>query len=84
MKPRRTEHQREIMGVILKAAGEGRFLTQNELPSLLSYAGDVTYGAIRASIRFLEEQGMLQRVKEGRHRKLVPTERGYDWFRPAR
>src|SRR5690606_31611832 len=54
MKPRRTEHQREIMGVILKAAGEGRFLTQNELPSLLSYAGDVTYGAIRASIRFLE------------------------------
>lgn len=84
MKPKRTAHQREIMGLILKAAGEGKFLTQNELPALLSYSSDVTYGAIRASIRFLEGQGMLDRVKEGRYRKLVPTERGYDWFRPAR
>lgn len=84
MKPKRTEHQREIMGLVLKAAGQGTFLTQTEIYPLLSYAGSVTYGAVRVSIRFLEEQGMLERVKKGRDRELVPTERGYDWFRPAR
>jgi predicted transcriptional regulator of viral defense system len=84
VKPRRTEHQREIMGLVLKAANEGTFITQKELAEKLSYASEVTYGAIRISIRFLEEQGMLKRVKDGIHRRLVPLERGYDWFRPAR
>jgi predicted transcriptional regulator len=84
MRPKRTPHQREIMGVILKAAGEGRFLKQNEMPALLTYGADVTFGAIRASIRALEDQGMLVRVKDGCYRKLVPTERGFDWFRAAR
>lgn len=84
MRPRRTDHQREIMGVILKHAGEGVFLTQKELFPLLSYAGSVTYGAMRVSLRFLEQQGMLKREKDGVNRRLIPTERGYDWFRPAR
>lgn len=84
MKPRRTDHQKEIMGLVLKAAGEGAFILQKDLPGLLSYAGSVTYGAIRVSVRFLEEQGMLVREPVGRDRKLVPTMKGYDWFRPAR
>ncbi len=72
------------MGLVLQAAGQGKFLTQNEIYPLLSYSADVTYDAVRVSIRFLEEQGMLIRQKRGRYRDLVPTERGYDWFRPAR
>lgn len=83
-RPRRTDHQREIMGLVIRAANEGRFLTQKELFPLLSYSSDVTYDAMRVSIRFLEQQGMLMRVKDGQHRRLVPTDRGYDWFRPAR
>jgi hypothetical protein len=72
------------MGLVLKAANEGTFLAQNQLFPLLSYAAEVTFGAVRVSIRCLEEQGMLERVKTGRLRLLVPTQRGYDWFRPAR
>lgn len=83
MKPRRTDHQKEIMGVVLKHANMGQFVQQHELMGLLSYAGDVTYGAIRVSVRLLEEQGMLERVKVGRKKNLVPTQRGYDWFKPA-
>lgn len=83
-KPRRTSHQREIMGIILREAGQGRFLTQTELYPMLSYAAEVTFGALRVSVRFLEEQGMLERKQQGRNRVLVPTLKGYDWFRPAR
>jgi repressor of nif and glnA expression len=71
------------MGLIIKAANEGRFLTQNEIYPLLSYANEVTFGAVRFSIRLLEEQGLLKRVPQGFRRALVPTERGYDWFRPT-
>ncbi|NKX37355.1 hypothetical protein HGG70_05325, partial [Rhodobacteraceae bacterium R_SAG4] len=46
MKPKRTKHQREIMGLVLQAAGQGKFLTQNEIYPLLSYAADVTYDAV--------------------------------------
>lgn len=83
-RPRRTDHQREIMGFIIRAANEGRLLTQKELFPMLSYSSDVTYDAMRVSIRFLEQQGMLVRVKDGQNRRLVPTDRGYDWFRQAR
>lgn len=82
-RPKRTEHQKEIMGLVIKAANNGRFLTQDEIYPMLSYASEVTFGAVRFSIRLLEEQGLLMRVKTGRKRELVPTERGYDWFRPA-
>lgn len=73
------------MGLVIKAANEGKFLLQSELHPLLSYAAEVTKGAVRKSLEALEEQGMLVREKApGNHRELVPTEKGYDWFRPAR
>lgn len=80
-KPRRTEKQREIMGLILKAAGEGRFLTTTDIHEQVSYTA--SYGAIRISIRFLVEQGMLERRPDGQFTYLIPTLKGYDWFRPA-
>ena len=81
MKPRRTEKQKEIMGLILKAAGEGRFLTTTDIHEQVSY--EASYGAIRVSIRFLVSQGMLERRPDGNFTRLVPTLKGYDWFRPA-
>lgn len=69
------------MGIILREAGQGRFLSIKELHALISY--DASYGAIRISVRWLEKQGMLERKKSGRDSLLVPTQRGYDWFRPA-
>lgn len=80
--PRRTEKQREIMGIVLREAGAGRFLNVTELHDLLSYKAEASYGAIRISLRFLEKQGMLHRKREGRETKLVPTPRAYDWFKP--
>ncbi len=80
-KPRRTEKQKEIMGLILKAAGEGKFLTTTDIHEQVSYTA--SYGAIRISIRFLVGQGMLERRPDGQFTYLVPTLKGYDWFRPA-
>lgn len=57
---------------------------QHEIYPLLSFAATVEYGTVRKCIMGLEQQGMLERVQKGIHRELVPTERGYDWFRPAR
>jgi hypothetical protein len=81
MKPRRTEKQKEIMGLILRAAGNGTFLTTTEIHEQVSY--EASYGAIRVSIRFLVGQGMLERRSAGQFTHLVPTLKGYDWFRPA-
>lgn len=78
-KPRRTEKQKEIMGLILRAAGEGTFLTPKTLHEAVSY--DCTYGAIRVSLSFLEDLGMIEKRRAGRIVELVPTQRGYDWFR---
>jgi Fe2+ or Zn2+ uptake regulation protein len=80
VKPRRTEKQKELMGLILKAAGEGKFLTVTELHAQISYPA--SYGAVRISLNFLEGQGMIEKTKQGQHTLLVPTDRGYDWFRP--
>jgi hypothetical protein len=80
-KPRRTDKQKELMGFILKAAGEGKYLTTTELHEMISYTA--SYGAVRISVRFLVEQGMLERRPAGNFTHLVPTLRGYDWFRPA-
>lgn len=81
MKPRKTAKQRELMGIILREAGQGRFLSIKELHELISY--EASYGAIRISVRWLERQGMLERRQAGRLTMLVPTQRGYDWFRPV-
>ena len=89
-KPKKTSHQREIMGVILRETGKGNEVTQESLMTLLSYAGDVTYGAIRKSVTWLVEGGFLERSYKAtaasgvRKCHLTPTLRGYDWFRPLR
>ncbi|MBD9511620.1 hypothetical protein IB265_33230 [Ensifer sp. ENS10] len=80
-KPRRTEKQKELMGLILKAANDGAFLTPSELHAKISYPA--TYGAVRVSIKFLVSQGMVEKRPEGNFVRLVPTLRGYDWFRPV-
>ena len=80
--PRRTEKQKEIMGIILREASTGRFLCIKELYDLVSYKASASYGALRISVRFLEEQGMLIRKKDGRETRLVPTGRAYQWFTP--
>lgn len=83
-KPSRTAHQREIMGVILREIGLGRELTAAEIYPMLSYAADVTLGAVRKSIELLEKSELVARERRGRNVVILPTERGYDWFRPAR
>lgn len=80
-KPRRTEKQKILMGLILRAAGEGRYMTLKELHALIPY--EATYGAVRISTNFLERQGMLVKTAAGRFVHLVPTEAAFDWYRPA-
>ncbi len=81
---KKTPRQIEIMGHILKRAGEGIFLTQVELHREL--AGAESYGALRISMNFLEKHQMIVREpKPGTSAKyLKPTLLGYDWFRPTR
>ncbi|MGV1754845.1 hypothetical protein [Agrobacterium sp. CG674] len=68
------------MGMILKAAGEGEYLTTKDLHERIPY--EASYGAVRISVRFLVEQGMLQRRDAGRFTHLVPTLLAFDWYRP--
>lgn len=82
LKPKKTEKQKEIMGIILREAGEGRFLTLTELYPMLSYKADATYGAVRLSVRALERLGMIQKNQIGVSKQLIPTTRAYDWFIP--
>ena len=71
------------MGIILKAAGEGVFLTAEEIYARVSYKDECTFGAIRVSLRFLADKKMLERQKTaGGAAKMVPTQLAYDWFRP--
>lgn len=69
------------MGLILRAAGEGKFLTTKDLHEMIPY--DASYGAVRISLRFLEAQEMIRKQPAGQYTHIVPTSRGYDWFRPA-
>jgi hypothetical protein len=80
-KPRRTEKQKILMGLILRAASEGRYMTLKDLHALIPYKA--TYGAVRISTNFLERQGMLVKTAAGRFVHLVPTEAAFDWYRPA-
>lgn len=80
MKPRRTAKQKELMGFILEAANAGKFLTIKELHEKISYPA--SYGAIRISVNFLMKQEMIEKTPDGQTVQLVPTSRGYDWFRP--
>jgi hypothetical protein len=56
-KPYRTAKQRELMGIILAEAGEGRFLNFQTLHAKISYGA--SYGAVRTSIRFLVKAEMV-------------------------
>lgn len=80
----RLEHQREIMGIILCEMGQGRELTAAEIYPMLSYASEVTLCAVRKTIELLEKNELVVRERRGRNMDVIPTERGYDWFRPAR
>lgn len=70
------------MGIILREVSAGKFINQKELYGMISYKAECSYGALRCSVKFLEDQGMLVRKKTGRISHLVPTDKGYDWFRP--
>ena len=79
---RKTEKQREIVGIILREAGAGRFLSVSELYDMISYKHEATYGALRVSLRFLEERGIIVRTKDKNFTRLIPTSRAYDLFKP--
>lgn len=72
------------MGVILRELGLGRELTASQVYPMLSYAGTVTLGAVRKSIELLEKSELVTRQRRGRNVVILPTERGYDWFRPLK
>ena len=72
------------MGVILRELGLGRELTASQVHALVSYGPTVTLGAVRKSVELLEKAALLTRQRRGRNVVLIPTERGYDWFRPAK
>jgi Fe2+ or Zn2+ uptake regulation protein len=85
MKIRRTKHQIEVMGIILREAGNGVLLGPAEIYRLVSYKDEVTYGAIRKTIEILEKQGMVKRCRNTPNSmkvEVTPTLLGYDWFRP--
>jgi len=81
MKFRRTKKQREIMGLILAAAGDGEFLCVKDIHEQVSY--DCSYGAIRMSLRALVRDGFLVRKAKATKTLLVPTDLAYEWFRPG-
>lgn len=72
------------MGVILREMGLGRELTASQVHAMLSYGTEVTLGAVRKSVELLEKSELLTRERRGRNVVLIPTEKGYDWFRPLR
>lgn len=81
-KPYRTEKQRRIMALLFARVSAGQpFYTVGELHDAL--ADGATYGATRMSVKALEEGGMLMLEPEGVAKRVVPTQRGYEWFAPV-
>lgn len=83
---RLTQKQKNIMGLILRRAGEGVFLTVREVHEGAAHGSECSYGAVRKSLEILEKAGMIVReYRAGTTLKDVkPTNKGYDWFRPLR
>ena len=81
-KPYRTAHQRALMGIILKEMTAGVLLNVTEVHNKITYGG--TYAAVRKTLATLVEQGMLVRQRRDMGNVLIPTQKGYDWFRPDR
>lgn len=71
------------MGLVLKKAGEGVFLTMTDIYKALIPDG-ANYPAVRKNIEALEKIDMVERRRSGRVTYVIPLERGYDWFRPER
>lgn len=79
---RLTKKQKNVMGFILREAGEGRFLSLKQLHSEIQSVYETSYGSLRKSLDILEEAEMIARVRVSLHKEVRPTEKGYDWFRP--
>lgn len=85
---RQTEKQKAIMGLVMRRAGEGVFLSIKEIYEQMPHAGaDPTgngssYGAVRLSIYQLEKATMIERKRVGRVTQIVPTAESYHWFLP--
>lgn len=78
-KPARTDNQRAIMSLVLKAADEGRFYTVKELWEALPYT--CAYGSLRTSLKFLRKTGIVVTEPAGSFRLVKPTREAYAWFR---
>lgn len=81
---RLTKKQKEIMGVVLRRAGEGIFLSIKEVHQEVSHGSECSYGAVRCSINVLRNANMIvcEAVPGSHSKKVKPTQLGYDWFRP--
>jgi len=67
------------MGIVMRAASDGTPVKLQDLPAMLSHAP--SYDATRVSIRFLENHGVLKRVRDKGLTYLHPTPSSYEWFR---
>lgn len=83
---RLTLKQKNIMGLILKKAGEGEFLNVKQVHEQVEHGDTCTYGAIRKSLDALEAAGMIVReyIPGTTSKHVKPTQKGFDWFRPIR
>lgn len=79
---RRSEKQREIVGIVLREASAGNFLCVSEIYDRLSYKSEATYGALRLSLRILVERGILAKKRDGQRTLIIPTSRAYELFVP--
>lgn len=68
-----SKKQKEIMSLVLKAAGEGKYLRREELQSQLSYGADVSHQAVECSIRYLVEREFLVRHYDPLSKKGRPS-----------
>lgn len=77
-----TKKQRAVMGLILREAGRGRFLSVGDLHTEVQPHFETSYGGLRKCLDVLEEKEMISRVRVSLHKEVRPTMLGYDWFRP--
>lgn len=81
-KPKRTDKQRMIVGLILTAADNGTYYTVTELHQALPYT--CAYGSLRTSLKFLRQRGIIELEKSGTFKLVRPMPAAYDWFRFGR
>lgn len=77
-----TKKQKAVMGVVLREAGRGRFLSIEQLNDQVQPHYETSYGGLRKCLDGLENKGMIERVRVSLHKEVRPTLLGYDWFRP--